>query len=321
MRFLTGFCLIILSILLFSVNVLAVVYDDEGKVIDEEEIKKGMHEMHRTGVHPGRARVMSGFPAGCIVGASCWWGTAGNMFGDVQTSNALFLVGMASGIGIPFLGYSTGKELDERVAIERIKTKRRNRQQGYLDSESETLPTFQSTTTKAHSIDGWGSLGLGYSHAGAGPETDPGGGIAGRFSVCFQSNRVLITAYATANTGGDSHHKGFLGWTLRDEFFDAGLLIGYVISQREQRRIAPSIGIARVWGRRVVKDIDDHVPVLFGGPYEREPFAGLGVPVELSIILIENRFLGLGLIGHTNINAEEIFWGFTLNLLVGYFSK
>lgn len=324
MRFLTVFCLIMLSILLFSVNALAVVYDDEGEVIGEDEIKKEMNKMHRTGVHPGRACVIGGCSAGCIVGALCWWVAIDNLFSNDQIYDALPIVGIASGIGTLVLGYLTGQERDEQAAIERIKAKRRNQRQGYLDSENETLSIFQST--KAHNIDAWGSLGLGYSYAGS--ETDPGGGIAGRVAVSFQINRALITACATGNTGGSSqHYDSFLGsGTISDQFSDAGLLVGYTINQKEQLRAALSIGIARVWGERVVENVD-YAPGTtpeswyFGDPFDLKPFKSFGVPVELSIILIENRFLGLGLIGHTNINTEEIFWGFTLSVLVGNFNK
>ena len=115
--------IIVTMILAISSGVLAVVYDDEG-VITEEEISKEMKEIHKMGYHPGQEWVKGGCMSGCIMGL-VWWVVISRSSDSFSEEN--FGVAVIGGVLLPFVGYELGSKLgstaDRRAAIERIKEK------------------------------------------------------------------------------------------------------------------------------------------------------------------------------------------------------
>lgn len=158
----------------------------------------------------------------------------------------------------------------------------------------------------------WLSGGLGYGHAGAGPSTDAGGHLSGRLGVHAVVGRTRITARLTATTGGPSDYTAgsfTLGTAfVHDEFYDAGLLVGYDIPLGGRWRASGSAGVAAVWGTRAARS--GCFGFCFGGSGRREAFPPrLGVPLELDVSARVSGGLRLGLLGYANVNAEEVFGG------------
>lgn len=127
------FCLIVICILLLSANILAVVYDDEGNIITEGEIKKEMDEMHRTGMHPGRGCVIGGCISGLIplsIGIFVGKEVGGEWWESLMYYGPTLGV---AGAAAAFLGVKVGNHIDRKAATGRIKAKRHSQRQGFLD--------------------------------------------------------------------------------------------------------------------------------------------------------------------------------------------
>jgi len=168
----------------------------------------------------------------------------------------------------------------------------------------------------------WLDGGLGFSTAGAGPKTSSGGGIAARLAFHMQVERFILSFPYTANTGGKSDHRTLLGNT-HDTFNDFSVLIGYPLAETESSLFVVSVGVSRMSGSRVTTE--QYVPPCLFGPCEgtatrftKESLGmRMGVPIEIGLYSLGDSTIGTALVGHININGEEVFAGFTLNLMLG----
>ncbi|MDX1586301.1 MAG: hypothetical protein R3222_06135 [Balneolaceae bacterium] len=162
----------------------------------------------------------------------------------------------------------------------------------------------------------WLDAGLGFTAAGGGPETEPGGSMSLRAAGHFQIEKVVLSLPVTVNSGGESSYESFFGGNMRDEFVDVGLLVGYAMGHNSDMQLTISTGISRVSGSRVYEDTEECWFFCNGG--KREGFnAVVGIPVEVGFYTLGSSAFGLGFAMHLNFNAEETFAGFSLNLMIG----
>jgi len=133
---LKAMCFMILIPLVLVTSISAEVYDDAGKMITEEEIKR---EMNQVG-YKGCGVFGSLFSAGCIGFSSValYVIIERSIFVVGDAGSLLFFAGGAIVGG--YVGYSYwsrfGKWIDRKVAIERVKEKRRTQKQ---DEDKESL--------------------------------------------------------------------------------------------------------------------------------------------------------------------------------------
>jgi len=159
----------------------------------------------------------------------------------------------------------------------------------------------------------WFEGGVGITIAGAGPETDSGGGIAARLAAHYQIQRVVISMPLMATIGGESDFSPY----LRDSFNSISLLGGYAVDKSKDMDVVFSGGISRIWGSRVVRVRDEECFVFcFDGKGESFDLVW-GVPLELGFYTKGGRMIGVAFTIHANINPEEFFGGLTLNLMLG----
>lgn len=162
----------------------------------------------------------------------------------------------------------------------------------------------------------WLDLGLGFATAGGGEETRPGGGASLRVAGHFQFEKAVISVPLTINGGGKSNYDAFLGGKMRDQFNDVGLLVGYAFSHDSNMQLVISSGISRVGGSKVVRDTEECWFFCNGGKSEDfEPL--VGIPIEVGLYSLGRSAFGLGLTMHININRQENFAGFSLNVMIG----
>ena len=127
----------ILLVLLLITSTSAMVYDDEGNVITEDEIKKEINEMSTSGRH-----YIHYISASRCIGGSCVtiapWLIGMSLYipkeGYISLKeriiiSAISIVGPILGIYIAFYGHYKGEKLDRQDAIERIKEQRRTQKQ------------------------------------------------------------------------------------------------------------------------------------------------------------------------------------------------
>ena len=118
----------LIGMLIISASVLAEVYDDEGKIITEEEIERemGLGKTYRSGCTT----------VGCLVNIPTFFGIIISIVeeGDEILSKTRTVI---FGGGMIIVSYGAGFYLDRRAAIKRIKEKRRRQKQGFLNSENE----------------------------------------------------------------------------------------------------------------------------------------------------------------------------------------
>lgn len=162
----------------------------------------------------------------------------------------------------------------------------------------------------------WVDIGLGFSAAGSGSETDFGGGLAGRVAAHIQIRQIILSAPLTVNRGGNSKYDSFFG-KLSDEYYDTALLVGYPIAQDKKIQLIASAGVSWVRGRRVVLDIDEDCWLFCSDGTLEAIDPVVGIPVEFGFYSRGKSDFGMGLTTYINFNPEEIFAGFTLNLMIG----
>jgi len=92
-----------------------------------------------------------------------------------------------------------------------------------------------------------------------------------------------------------------------EEVYDVGLLLGYC----PLRSLSIATGVAKVAGER-------HFGWdLWRGGEPPEYFETFGVPFEIQFTPVKGRIVGLGIVGHGNINSEESFGGVTVGIELG----
>ncbi|MGK7370149.1 MAG: hypothetical protein ACNS64_08020 [Candidatus Halalkalibacterium sp. M3_1C_030] len=178
------------------------------------------------------------------------------------------------------------------------------------------LPSLAQQKTNKLNTRFWLDTGIGVAAAGGGPETDMGGGLSLRAAGHLQIDNIVITVPMTINSGGKSTIENFFGGQMRDEFFDAGLLLGYAIGSEQDMQLVTSVGISRVGGSRVMKNTDECWFFCSDGTMDSFD-AVMGVPIEIGFYTLGERAFGMGFIFHINFNPEETFAGFSLNLMIG----
>lgn len=165
-------------------------------------------------------------------------------------------------------------------------------------------------TAQAQSVKSWIGAGLGGSAASRGV------GLSGRASAHVLLGKLAISGRLTANSGGSSGIEGLFG-SLRDEFFDSGLIVGYAPRSNWSGQLVIGGGPAVMWGRRVI-GWETPCGGFFGCGAEWEDIdPTLGLAVEAGAYGRFSRFVGYSLVFHTNINGKQFFAGATLGLTVG----
>ncbi len=159
------------------------------------------------------------------------------------------------------------------------------------------------------------SIGAGFSVAGAGPHTSLGGGLCLRGEASFAFNKIILSAYGAANTGGGSEYSGFLSEGINDFFAEIGGQIGMVKRTKDRTQIHYKAGLCALQGTRVYPDPGGW----FGDGKYVDLKTTIGVPFEISWQK-HKKIIGYGLTFFMNINPEEVFGGLSLNLLLGKFN-
>jgi len=152
MGFLKVFFLIGFAMLLMLADVSAEVYDDEGKIITEEEIEREMWSAYRASCCVGGVLISLPVIGGGLLITACamdseWGGR------DIELA-LLGVGGIAAGVGVIAGSYYAGKAFDRRAAIGTIKEKRRKQKQGLLNLEKEQFflahPRLQMKPNRLH---------------------------------------------------------------------------------------------------------------------------------------------------------------------------
>jgi len=123
---------IIPLMLMFVIGASAVVYDDEGKVISEEEIKIEMAIM--------KPKATNYLGCSSLIVGSCigFWGFMSYALSGLGNTGAdpEYIISITIGIGVAVItaGYIAGKNIDRTKAINIIKEKRRNKKQNEKES-------------------------------------------------------------------------------------------------------------------------------------------------------------------------------------------
>lgn len=160
----------------------------------------------------------------------------------------------------------------------------------------------------------WLEAGVGYGGAGAGPNTEAGGHISGRAAIRAMFGQAALIARVTATTGGASDFSRFviLGpSTIYDGFFDAGVLLGYILPLNDDWEAAGAVGAAVVWGSRATRS--RCFDFCFSSGWSQPFTPTVGLPLEVGLTVDVRGPLRLGLLGYANVNAEETFGGLLLS--------
>jgi len=152
MRSLKVFFLIGLAMLLMSANVSAEVYDDEGKIITEEEIKAEMGSVGRTGClfFGGLFSLGVGFLGSCILGIQI-----ADSIGDEDyniVAPVLFIGTVAGTILGSKLSYEAGESIDRWAAIKRIRERRRKQKRGFLNFDGGNFFAYPKSQLKVNRL-------------------------------------------------------------------------------------------------------------------------------------------------------------------------
>ena len=112
-------CSVLLAVLLMSATVSAEVYDDEGWIIAEAEIRAEMGDGFRTGccIFGGLLSLGGSAVAVAMAGLA-------EAFGTFDRADLVVMASAAGSIVIISGSYYVGKALDRRAAIKRIKVER-----------------------------------------------------------------------------------------------------------------------------------------------------------------------------------------------------
>ena len=159
--------------------------------------------------------------------------------------------------------------------------------------------------------------GVGLGAAEAGPVTEAGGSLSGRLAMTALRGPLTLTARVTATSGGESPYEQpfrILGpANLYDEFYDAGVLVGYE-HRASGVTLGAAAGVARVWGSRVEAPTGECTDLvgLFEtcDPADNRAFSPrVGLPLEASVGVRAFGSVRLGLVGYGNVNGESPFGG------------
>lgn len=167
-----------------------------------------------------------------------------------------------------------------------------------------------SPTGLAQPVRAWVGGGLGGSIASKGV------GLSGRASAQVVVGKLAIAGRLTANSGGGSGIEGLFG-TLRDEYFDGGLIVGYAPLRKGSGQFIVGGGPSLMWGRRIIGR--ERPPCgFFGCGAEWEDIDPVfGFAVEAGIYGRLFSVVGISLVLHSNVNSKQFFLGGTLGLTAG----
>jgi len=96
----------------------------------------------------------------------------------------------------------------------------------------------------------------------------------------------------------------------KDTFNEFAVMIGARALAR-LGYVSASIGLAAVSGKQTVEYYDPYLS------YRSDPWSGVGLPLEVQLVLTPIRYVGLGVGAHANFNPDHSFTGATFSLLVG----
>jgi hypothetical protein len=157
----------------------------------------------------------------------------------------------------------------------------------FISIEANYAQTDSSTIDKKCY---WLNFGIGKGSVG-----DESMAIATNFSYQFGKNLVSLRA------------AGNIDW-FRKSMSDYGILYGRSLNQSS---LFVSVGA----GLALVEGSISHG--LFSNKEPEKIGPTIGIPFEAQLFWRPTSFLGIGLYGFANLNSEETFYGFTLNLQFG----
>lgn len=153
--------------------------------------------------------------------------------------------------------------------------------------EASHAQTDSNTVNKKHY---WVNFGI-----GAGSVGEEGGAITANISYQFGKNLFSLRALGNGELFGKS-------------MSDYGLLYGQSLKQNS---LFVSVGA----GLALVEGSISHG--LFSNQEAEKIGPTIGIPFEAQLFWRPLPFLGIGIYGFANVNPEEPFYGFALNLQIG----
>jgi len=153
----------------------------------------------------------------------------------------------------------------------------------------------------------WVSLGL--HHADIQGETE--NKTFGRGAVNFSITRqAFVTVSFARHQKIELMRFGPGKPRPKDTFNEFAVMIGARALAR-LGYVSASIGLAAVSGKQTVEYYDPYLS------YRSDPWSGVGLPLEVQLVLTPIRYVGLGVGAHANFNPDHSFTGATFSLLVG----
>ncbi len=172
------------------------------------------------------------------------------------------------------------------------------------------LPGTLASTGYAQPVRAWVGGGLGGSAASKGV------GLSGRVDAHVVVGQLGLAARLTANSGGSSGIEGLFG-TLRDEYIDSGLIVGYAARREGGGYFMVGGGPALMWGRRIIGPEEPPCGFLGCGAEWEEIDPVFGVALEAGMYRRLFSIVGFSFVLHSNINRKQLFLGGTFGLMLG----
>lgn len=165
-----------------------------------------------------------------------------------------------------------------------------------------------TSVAEAQPVRAWVGAGLGGSAAG-------GLGPSGRASAKVVFGQLAVSGRLTANSGGSSGIEGLFG-TLRDEYFEGGLVVGYAPQREGRSQLIVGGGPSLVRGRRIIGP--ERRPCGFGCRAEWEEVGPtLGLAMEAGRYIRLSSVVAISIVLHANVNSKQSFLGATVGLTAG----
>ena len=145
----------------------------------------------------------------------------------------------------------------------------------------------------------WFDLGIGGSNRG----------VTSQVSFSVQKGIHLITIRHIYNT-----EFNIFGPSPSETVWDISMLYGRSWKSKSAM-VSISGGLGLVGGVRR----GDYIcsDGWFSSKYQKCPFSTIGLPLDVQLIWMPFRFLGLGIQGFANLNSEKSFHGLVANLQIG----
>ena len=172
-------------------------------------------------------------------------------------------------------------------------------------SDPTTLQAAEDNNKVGNNV--WVSLGL--HHADIQGETE--NKTFGRGAVNFSITRqAFVTVSFARHQKIELMRFGPGKPRPKDTFNEFAVMVGARALAR-LGYVSASIGLAAVSGKQTVEYYDPRLS------YRSDPWSGVGLPLEVQLVLTPIRYVGLGVGAHANFNPDHSFTGATFSLLVG----